>query len=315
MKVLMLGAGAIGGYYGARLIEANADVTFAVRVNRRQWIESNGLKITSALGDFHSEVQVVDSKLISEKYDLVILTCKSYDLHQAIDAIAPAIELGAVVLPFVNGLAAYDMLDQQFGRARVLGGVSYIATTLSADGVVQHDGHSDTVIIGARHPAHLKTTRKIYDLIAKTDGRREYSENIEQALWDKWVTIGASAAVCCLLRGSVGEIIRTKEGALLVSIAIQECTEVARRSGFPLSQDTIDRVFSRLLDCDSTWSPSMMRDIEVGAQKLEADAIVGDMASRARALGIPVILISAAYANLQIYLARKAHTAWMGKLD
>jgi 2-dehydropantoate 2-reductase len=307
MKVLVLGAGAIGGYYGARLIEAGADVTFAVRGARRQAIESNGLRVESALGDFDARVEVVGSEHVDGKYDLVLLACKAYDIDPAIGAIAQTVDAGAVVLPFLNGLGAYDLLDRRFGRERVLGGVSYIATTLLDDSTIRHAGDADTVIVGARHAAHHGVARQFHNLIARTPGRRVLSENIDQALWDKWVMISAATSICCLMRGTVGEIASTTEGASLISLVIHECEQVARQSGFELSRDAINQIIGRLLDRDSIWAPSMMRDIEAGTRRLEADAIVGDMAARAHALGIPAVLTRAAHTNLQIYVARGAN--------
>ncbi len=307
MKILVVGAGAIGAYYGARLIEAGAHVTFAVRPTRKRVIEANGLRIKSVLGDvLQSDVSLVDSSNIRGKYDLVLLSCKTYDLEHAIEAIAPAVHAGANVLPFLNGLMPYDLLDRQFGRDKIMGGIAYIATTMSGDGVIQHFGDTDTVIIGARSPRTRDVAQQFHGVLSQSPGLRSISANVDQALWDKWAMISASALMCCLIRGTVGEIMATREGAALMSQAIHECTEVARRSGFGLSVEVIDKIRGRLLDRESTWAPSMMRDIEAGLPKLEADAIVGDMAARAHALDIPAPLTSAAHANLQVYMARKA---------
>ncbi|MGF6904755.1 ketopantoate reductase family protein [Paraburkholderia sp. GAS348] len=306
MKILVLGAGAIGAYYGARLIQAGADVTFAVRPKRKRSIEASGLRVKSVLGDFQSDVSLVDSSNIPGKYDLVVLSCKTYDLEQAIEAIAPTVHAGAAVLPFLNGRSAYDLLDRQFGRDKIIGGVAYIATMMSDDGAIEHLGDTDTVIVGARSPGMQDLVQRFHGVLSQSPGRRSISPNVDQALWDKWAMISASALMCCLIRGTVGEIMATREGAALMSQAIHECTEVARRSGFELSREVIDQIRGRLLDRESRWAPSMMRDIEAGLHKLEADAIVGDMAARAHALDIPAVLTSAAYANLQVYMARKA---------
>jgi 2-dehydropantoate 2-reductase len=307
MKILILGAGAIGAYYGARLIEAGADVTFAVRSTRKRVIEANGLRVKSVLGDFlQPAVSLVDSGNIRSQYDLVLLSRKTYDLEHAIEAIAPAVHAGAAVLPFLNGLSPYDLLDRRFGKDKIMGGAAYIAAMMSDDGVIRHFGDTDTVIIGARSPGMRDVAQQFHDVLSQSPGLRSITANVEQALWDKWAMVSASALMCCLIRGTVGEIMATREGAALMSQAIHECTEVARRSGFELSLDVIDRIRGRLLDRESTWAPSMMRDIEAGSPKVEADAIVGDMAARAHALDIPAALTSAAYANLQVYLARKA---------
>jgi 2-dehydropantoate 2-reductase len=150
MKILVLGAGAMGGYYGARLIEAGADVTFLVRPGRAQALEREGLAVRSELGDFHRPVRTVQAGEVDAQYDLVLLACKAYDLDDAIAAISPAVGRGTAILPLLNGLSAYDRLDHRFGRERVLGGVSYIATTLAADGTVLHAGRMDRLVVGPR---------------------------------------------------------------------------------------------------------------------------------------------------------------------
>lgn len=312
MKILVLGAGAIGGFYGARLLQAGADLTFLVREPRQKRIQEQGLVVNSALGNFAGPVPTVTQAERDAGYDLVILTCKTYDLPQAMDAIAPAMASGASVLPFLNGLSAYDALDARFGKTHVLGGVAYIATMLTPEGRIDHYGTGDTVIVGNRAPRAEKSAANasadvasaFHHLIARTPGERTLSPVIDQALWDKWVMIAAGALMCCLMRGNVGEILRTQDGKDLMEQAMNECASVARHAGFPLAAPTEQAMRGRLLDTTSTWSASMMRDIAGGAPRLEADAVVGDMAARATSFGIAVPLIRTAYANLQVYGAQ-----------
>ena len=138
MKTLVLGAGAIGGYYGARLMEAGADVSFLVRPKRAAHLAAKGLVVRSDLGSVNRPVKTVESARASDRYELVLMACKGYDLPAAMDAIAPAAEHGAAVLPLLNGLSAYDRLDARFGRDNVLGGVAYIATMLETNGDIVH---------------------------------------------------------------------------------------------------------------------------------------------------------------------------------
>ncbi|HTJ94817.1 MAG TPA: 2-dehydropantoate 2-reductase [Pararobbsia sp.] len=306
MKLLVLGAGAIGGYYGARLIEAGADVTFLVREKRQQRLMSQGLRVVSELGDFSRSVTSVLESELEPNYDLVLLTCKTYDLEPAADAIAPVMARGAKVLPFLNGIGAYDYLDARFGKANVLGGVAYIATTLGDDGVITQAGALDTVIVGARSAESNGLANAFHERVSQTKGRRVLSDNVDQALWDKWVMLAAGAITCCLMRGTVKEILATRAGERLMNQALDECAEVARRSGFALADATLNDTRARLLDRQSSWAPSMMRDIARDLPKLEADGIVGDMLTRADTLNVAATLTAAAYAHLQVYLARHA---------
>jgi 2-dehydropantoate 2-reductase len=305
MKILILGAGAIGGYYGARLIEAGADVTFLVRPQRQALIAQQGLIVDSELGAFSHSIKTVvaaDLRIGQPAFDLVLLTCKTYDLPQAMDAIAPAMQAGTKILPFLNGIQAYDALDARFGKDNVIGGVAYIATMLTPQGGIVHMGKNDVVLVGARSAATQATAEAFYRLIAQSAGVRKLHDDIEQALWDKWVMITAGAAMCCLMRGAIKDILHTQDGRTLIEQAIRECMSVAQHAGHPLAPATVATMRGLLLDDASPWAASMMRDIRQNAPRLEADGVVGDMLARAAQFGSDAALLRAAYCHLQIYM-------------
>ena len=155
MKILVLGAGAVGGYFGGRLAEAGADVTFLVRPKRAEVLARDGLRITSkAGGDLALAPKCVLAGAVKPDYDVVLFTAKAYDLASAIDAIAPAMAGGkGQVLPLLNGMSHLDVLDARFGRDNVLGGVAYIASTLAPDGEIKHLNEFHRVAFGHRHAA------------------------------------------------------------------------------------------------------------------------------------------------------------------
>jgi len=305
MKILVLGAGGMGGYYGARLTEAGGDVTFLVRPARAEALAQHGLRVRSELGDFHRPVKTVAADELHGGYDLVLLACKTYDLDVAMDAIAPAVDGHAGILPLLNGLSAYDHLDRRFGRERVLGGVSYIATTLAADGSITHAGRMDKLVVGARAAEAQVLAAGFQALVSQTPGVRELSTAIEQELWNKWVMIAAGALMTCLMRGTVGDILKTRDGRGLMQQAIDECSTVAALSGHALPERVAADMRSRLLDDASTWAASMMRDIAQGAHRIEADAIVGDLIARAERAGHDLPLSRVAYCHLQVYQGRQ----------
>ncbi len=310
MKILVLGAGAMGGYYGARLMQAGADVTFLVRPRRAQALARDGLTVRSELGDFRAAVKTVLAEHAKADYDLVLLACKTYDLDSAMAALGPALSASggkrAAILPLLNGLRAYETLDARYGRDRVLGGVSYIATTLDAAGAVVHQGAVDRLIVGARAESAQGLASAFHAFAASTPGTRELSPAIDQALWNKWVMISAGALMTCLMRGTVGEIVRTVDGRALMQQAMDECAAVARLSGHALPEPVTQAMAARLLDENSAWAASMMRDIAQGAPRLEAYDIVGDMAQRAARMGHAVPLARIAYSHLQVYEAQRA---------
>uniref|UniRef100_E1T9P4 2-dehydropantoate 2-reductase n=1 Tax=Burkholderia sp. (strain CCGE1003) TaxID=640512 RepID=E1T9P4_BURSG len=306
MRILVLGAGALGGYYGAQLLQAGGDVTFLVRPRRRELLRANGLAVKSVFGAIQSKVEAVLAGDIEPLYDIVLLTCKAYDLDTAIASIAPAVGCNSVVLPLLNGFSAYDALDRRFGRHRVLGGVAYIATKLLPNGDIAHLSPFDKLIIGARDPIHAVTARSIYEVFSRTPGDRTLSERIEAQLWEKWVMVCAGAAATCLMRSTIGHIMRTANGEQLIRALISECQQIARKSGFALDDVAVRSIEGSLLDPNSTWAASMMRDIESGARQVEADAIVGDMIERARQHSISTPYLDVAYSHLQAYALQRA---------
>ena len=305
MKILVLGAGGMGGYYGARLIEAGADVTFLVRPARADALAHHGLRVHSDLGDFRGMVKTVVADDPGTGYDLILLTCKSYDIDAAMNAIAHVAAAGAAVLPLLNGLSAYDKLDRRFGRDRVLGGVSYIATTLAPDGSISHAGRVDKLLVGARTPQAQMLAADFHRLASRTPGIRGLSSDIEQELWNKWVMVAAGALMTCLMRGTVGDILKTRDGRRLMERAIDECSTVAALCGYPVPDRVAEEMRDRLLDETSTWAASMMRDIAQGARRIEADAIVGDLIAHAEAAGRDLPLSRIAYCHLQVYQGRR----------
>lgn len=314
MKILVLGAGAIGGYYGARLLQAGADVTFLVRPARAARLAAEGLVVRSELGNVRQPVQTVQTPggVPPGAFDLVLLTCKGYDLPSALDAIAPAVDGGAAVLPLLNGLKAYEKLDARFGRDKVLGGIAVIAAMLEKNGEIVHFGSLERFTVGARSPAQAGLAQRIHALLSKDEqrpGARVLTTAVEQALWNKWAMLCSAAATCCLMRGTVGEIMHTADGQALMRQTMSECGAVAAASGFALSDETRQQMEARLLDPTLDWAASMMRDINQGARQLEADDVVGDMLHRADGFHVPAPMLRAAYCHLQVYGAQQQKAA------
>lgn len=301
MKILVVGAGAIGGYYGARLLQAGADVTFLVRPQRAALLAANGLRVHSDLGDFNGPVATVSREDLKPVYDLIVLSCKSYDLDAAMHDIQPAVGLGTVILPFLNGLSVYDHLDARFGRDRVLGGIAYIAVMLDPQGGIRHVGANDVVVVGPRSEAGMPLAQHFHALIARSPGTRTLASDVPHALWNKWVMLASGALMNCLMRGTLGDILATKDGARLMKQAMAECRSVAAAEGIQLSADDVQRLEARLLDTQSTWAASMMRDIAQDAPRIEAHAIVGDMLVRAERHALEAPLIRTAFCHLEVY--------------
>src|SRR5438874_8295287 len=185
MRFLVLGAGAVGGYFGGRLAEAGRDVTFLVRGQRANAIVEHGLKVTSPLGDFGVPVKVATADRVGGPYDCVLLTAKHYDLDGAIAAIRQAVGQNTVVLPLLNGLVHLDRLDAAFGAERVLGGVAYVGAVLQPDGSIRHVNRLSGIAFGERSGDVTERARAIETDFAGTPVSAPANPNILQEMWEK----------------------------------------------------------------------------------------------------------------------------------
>jgi 2-dehydropantoate 2-reductase len=306
MRFLVLGAGAVGGYFGGRLAEAGRDVTFLVRPPRAAALAEHGLKVESQLGDFQVPVKTVTADRVGGPYDVVLLTAKHYDLDTAIAAIRAGVGPDTAVLPLLNGLMHLDKLDAAFGSERVLGGVAYVGAALQPDGSIRHVNRLSGIAQGERAGGTSERTKAIAAEFANTPVSVPVNENILQEMWEKFFMMGAMAGMNCLLRGNIGEIAATQDGRALMLAALGECRAVARAAGYEPRPQARERVETMLTEPGSVNSASMRQDLEAG-RRTEADAIVGDMLRRAREFGLATPLLSAAYCALQVHENRLAH--------
>lgn len=311
MRILVLGAGGTGGYFGGRLTQAGADVTFLVRPPRATKLREHGLEIRSPLGDVRFPIQVItaDETAAWGHADLVLLSCKAYDLDDAIAAIRPVVGERTVVLPVLNGLAHLERLDAAFGESRVLGGLCHISAASAPDGAVLHLNALHSITFGERTlNAPRERTQAIKDVFATAQFDSVLAENVMQDMWEKFVFITSLASMTCLMRASVGEIVATEEGKALNEEMFAACEAVSAASGYPIRPQSRTRGLEFLTKVGSPMTASMLRDLESGG-RVEADQIAGDMLRRGRALGVDVSLLRVAYAHLQAYQQRLLRAA------
>lgn len=304
MKVLVLGAGGVGGYFGGRMVQNKADVTFLVRPKRAEALKRDGLRIKSRFGDAKLDVRCVTQDQVKAGYELVLFTAKAYDLPSAIDAIAPAIDAKTRVIPFLNGIAHYDVLDKRFGRERVLGGVAYIGTRLSPSGEVDHFNEFHRIAFGPRVPAQATTCEAFATMLKGVNFDWKLEPKIEQALWDKWVLLATLAGMTCLMRAPVGDIVADETGERLVLTLLGECAAVAKAEGFPTPEGVLANHRAILTKKGSTFSASMLHDIENGGPA-EGEHILGSLLGYARKHSLAVPMLEVAAAHVRAYEARR----------
>ena len=304
MKLLVLGAGAIGGYFGGRLAAAGADVTFLVRPARRAQLERDGLVIASASGDLKMPVKAISSEELGADYDVVLLTCKSYDLESAMDAIAPAMAGNCSVVPVLNGMSHMSTLEARFGQDKVLGGLAAIVATLKKDGTIVHGSPMQRLVFGARGGVASPHAAAFADALSKTTVSYELSTTIEQDMWEKVVFLSACAAVTCLFRANIAEILAAAGGTEAIERTLAANIEIAAHEGHPLRPAAIE--FSRkALLTPSALTASMLRDLESGGA-VESDHVVGFMLDCARKHKLDDTMLSIAFTHLKSYEARRA---------
>lgn len=303
MKILVLGAGGIGGYFGGRLAQAGADVTFLVRPKRAAQLAANGLVIESPNGNATLAVKTATADTVGTGFDLVLFTCKAYDLDSAMDAIAQAMGGDAVVVPMLNGIAHLAKLDARFGRSKVMGGTCQINVTLAPDGTVKHMEPLNRFIFGERDGSESPRAKAFADALAKTTIDWTLSPTIEQDMWEKLMFLSALAATTCLFRGNIGEILSAPGGKAAIERALAANVEIVTKCGAAPRAQAIEFATKRLLT-PGPASSSMLRDLERG-NPVESDHIVGFMLERAREHGVDDAILSLAYAHLKTYEARR----------
>lgn len=308
MRILVLGAGAVGGYFGGRMAEGGADVTFLVRAKRRAALERDGLRVKSAAGDMQLAVKTVGTGEKTAPFDIVLVSAKSYDLDSAIESIAPAVGADTAIVPVLNGMAHLDRLSARFGAQRVLGGACYIGATLDADGVVQHMGRMQSLVFGELGGQASARVQAFADVLARTKLDFEASRTIRQAMWDKFVLLAALAATTTLTRATIGEIMAAPSGEAFTLATLAECAAVATAEGFAPTPAAYDSARGTLTQRGSGFSASMMRDMLKGGPT-EGDHVIGDMVRRGTARHVDTPILRTALTNLEAYEAKRAHAA------
>lgn len=306
MKILMVGAGATGGYFGGRLVESGQDVTFLVRKTRAETLARDGLVIRSPVGDFNlPSPSTVQANALNSHFDLIIVSCKAYHLPQVIEDMAPGVGPDTMILPILNGMRHLDLLDERFGAERVLGGSCFIGTTLDANGVVRHLNKAHGLTYGERDGSRSVRVERIEQAMSNARFEPRLSTQVLQDMWEKWVFLASLAGITCLMRAPIGDIVAAPGGTQAALGLLEDCRKVAAACGHAPSDTSLQRSCSVLTEAGSALSASMMRDLEQGGQ-IEADHIIGDMLERGESKGLDLPMLRVTYAHLKAYEARRA---------
>ncbi|MBK1842298.1 ketopantoate reductase family protein [Azospirillum sp. YIM B02556] len=308
MRLLVVGAGSTGGYFGGRLAQAGRDVTFLVRPPRAARLRERGLEIRSPHGDVTLQPRLLTAAEIgggtAQPFDAILLTVKGYMLESAMDDFAPAVGPETMILPVLNGMRHVDRLKARFGGAALGGCLCKCATTLDEeDRIVQLSGLQELAYgeMDGRSSARMQAL-DAFMTNAGFDAR--LSPVIEREMWEKWLLLASMGAVTCLMRGTVGEVEAAPGGRDFILAVIDEVQTIISTVGMPPRETTIEAVRALLTTKGSPQTSSMYRDLQNG-RPVEGDEIIGDLVKRGRDAGIAAPLLAAANIHLGVYSSRQ----------
>jgi len=304
MRILMAGAGATGGYFGARLIQAGQDVTFLVRERRYQQLQTHGLVLQTQQGTEKFQPQLTQASTLKSHYDLIIVTVKSFALDQVMDDIAPAVGPETLIMPILNGMRHIATLQQRFGEDKVIGGLCKINATLGDQGEVIQMTPLHQLLYGALDGNNDARLQRVDAALRDCQVDTLFSDNIMDELWEKWLLLSTLGAVCCLARGNTQQILTSRGGEALLQGVFTEILSVITAEGYQPRPAVTARIFELLNNPATPMTSSMYRDLTQGSD-IEADQVIGDLLLRAKRNGLATPLLNAVDVNLQVYLQQR----------
>lgn len=304
MTILVVGAGATGGYFGARLAQAGRDVTFLVRPHRAGQLREHGLRIVGP-GAGADAQQVVRPDLVTAgdltgPADVVLLSVKATALDQAITDFAPAVGPQTMVVPFLNGLAHLAVLNKRFGESAVLGGVILIATQLNGEGDIVQLSPPASLVIGTQDRTRTARLQAAFEQLSGAGFDTSISDEIIARMWQKWVFVATIGALTCLMRGTVGEIVAVPGGRDLGPAMLAEASAVAAAAGYPIPADVIESTTRLITQPGSPVNSSLSRDVAEG-RPAEVEQVLADLVRRGAGHGVKTPLFDLATMQLRVY--------------
>ncbi|AHF74896.1 2-dehydropantoate 2-reductase [Candidatus Sodalis pierantonius str. SOPE] len=297
MRILVVGAGATGGYFGGRLAEAGRDVTFLVRRTRAQTLRQHGLQIISPCGNVVLRPTLVEAGDLAGHYDVILLTVKAFSLAAAMEDIAPAVGPETAIVPLLNGMRHLARLRERFGAEAVMGGVCKIAATLDAQGRIVHFTPPHQLFYGELDDSRSARLARIDAALRNAGFDACAVPSITTALWEKWILLSSLGGITCLMRGTIGQVAAAPGGEAFARALIEEVASVAEAGGYRRRDEVIAETTALLTQQGSPMTSSLYRDLIAG-NAVEADQIIGDLKARA---DLPVPLISAVWTHLSVY--------------
>ncbi|MDH7998709.1 MULTISPECIES: 2-dehydropantoate 2-reductase [Bacillus cereus group] len=300
MRILVLGAGGVGGFFGGRLVEKGEEVTFLVRSKRKKQLEERGLVIRSINGDFSFQPKLITKEDQTAPFDVILFSTKAYHLNEAIQDLKPFVGESTVIIPLLNGIAHVSLLQKEFGEEKVIGGLCFIETTLNDQGEIVQTSAANRLVFGEMKSQDSERIKHISKAFAGTKSSFILSENITQDMWHKYLFITVMSGVTTLMRAPIGPIRESEGGRDFIQNLFEECMEIMRCVGAPI-KDNIVQEHMKIIDKISyNMKSSMQRDMEKGSS-IEAKHLQGYLLDVAEQFSIEAPLLGVVYQNLKVY--------------
>ena len=300
MRILIVGAGAIGGYFGGRLMEKGEDVTFLVREKRKKQLEKNGLVIRSVNGDYEGKPTLITATQSDREFDVIVLTTKSYQLVGAMEDIRPFVKEGTMILPLLNGIAHIDELVSVFGEERVVGGLCFVETTLDKDGTVIQTSPINQLVFGERTGDKTDRILQLEKAFSGTKAKFVLSENINQDMWHKYLFIATMSGITTAMESPIGPILELETGQRTIAALLEELAGIMKTIGAPIKDSIVQEQFARINMMDPGMKSSMQRDVEKSLP-IEADHLQGYLLKQAAQHKLAVPVLETIFTKLALY--------------
>ncbi|MEG3133614.1 ketopantoate reductase family protein [Rouxiella sp. T17] len=309
MRILVVGAGATGGYYGARLTQAGNDVTFLVREKRAAALRKSGLQVQTPEGIFSVQPQLLlaselasqpASKVIIQPFDLIILTVKGFSLEAVLEEFAPVVGEQTLILPVLNGMNHLEIIQQRFGKHRALGGLCRINATLDEHGQVHQMTALEELIYGEVSGETTERITKVHEALQVAGITARLSKNIVSEMWEKWLFLASVGGIACLMRGNMGQVSRAAGGLEFIRAFVEEVVSIVVAGGYQERPQVKANTIKELSNPESVQTTSMYRDMIQGLP-VEAKQILGDLVEISKRAVLSTPLMNAAYTHMSVY--------------
>lgn len=298
MKILVMGSGGVGGYFGAKLARAGEQVTFVARGSHLEAIRAQGLRIKStADGEFVATSDATEDPGTAGAVDLVLFCVKSFDTEAAARAIRPVVGPDTAVLSLQNGVDNEETVGAIVGPGHVLGGAAYVLATIEAPGVIAHS-FGGRIVFGELDGTDTPRAQRILEALKRAAIPAECSPRIQRVLWEKYLFIAAQAGMTALTRCPIGVIRSIPETRRMYRLILEELAAVAKAAGVELSPQTVDDVMAAADGLSPTFTSSLHYDLTHG-KRLELEALHGHAVRLGEKLGIPTPTLFSVYAALR----------------